>query len=315
MASGATAGDSLGQEIEDIMKSFYCSTTAKRNDIGLRVAVLALGGFAFSANGATAQLAASPAATWTVAQPMVAGVNLAENDSNPVASPLNESPASSSSFFEALPDAPSPQLHKLDTPPATPEQAQRVAPLYTTTIPAGYRAQPLTARNKVVLGLRDSYSLESLAAIALSAGYAHVTDGQPNYGVNSKAFAQRLGASAARETSQNIFTESIMAPLLHEDPRYYVKGPSYNPVKRTIYAITRPLVTRTDAGNRSVNGALLIGYAGAAALTPAYYPEGNRNFHDVASTFGGSIGGAAIGDFVSEFADDVLTALHLKRLP
>lgn len=226
---------------------------------------------------------------------------------------LPEGAASSS--VPSLPEAPTPQLHRLDAPPPTGQQAQHVAPLYTTSIPAGYRALPLTARDKVVLGLRDSYSLESLAAIALSAGYSHITDGQPNFGVDSKAFAQRLGSSAARETSQNIFTESVMAPLLHEDPRYYVKGPAFNPVKRTIYAITRPLVTRTDGGNTSVNGALLIGYAGAAALTPLYYPQSNRNFHDVASTFGGSIGGAAIGDFVSEFADDVLTALHLKRLP
>ena len=292
------------------MKYFYATMSAKRNDSGLRAAALILGGLAFCANGANAQAIAPKTDTPTKQFP-VQPLLLAETSDKAVELPVSGFTASSSS----LPDAPLPQLHKLDTPPATPEQAQRVAPLYTSVIPAGYRAQTLTARNKVVLGLRDSYSFESLAAIALSSAYAHVTDGQPNYGVNSKAFAQRLGASAARETSQNIFTESIMAPLLHEDPRYYVKGPTYNPVKRTLYAITRPLVTRTDAGNTSVNGALLIGYAGAAALTPAYYPQSNRNFHDVASTFGGSIGGAALGDFVSEFADDVLTAFHLKRLP
>lgn len=275
-----------------------------------RAAFFVFGGLAFAGTGAKAQLlSATPAYANQVGGSSLFAENSVTSNTSTGAS------VAESSSSPILPDAPVPQLHKLDTPPANATQAQHVAPLYTTTIPAGYHAQTLTARNKFVLGLRDSYSLESLAAIAISAGYSHVTDGQPNYGVNSKAFAQRLGASAARETSQNIFTESIMAPLLHEDSRYYVKGPGYNPVKRTLYAITRPLITRTDAGNTSVNGALLIGYAGAAALTPTYYPQSNRNFHDVASTFGGSIGGAALGDFVSEFADDVLTALHLKRLP
>ena len=223
--------------------------------------------------------------------------------------------ASSSSSESALPEAPQPQLHKLDTPPATPGTAQHVAPIYASVIPAGYRAQPQDTREKVIMGARDLYSLDSLAAIALSAGYEHVTDGEPNYGVNSKAFAQRLGAAAARETSQGVFTEMILAPLLHEDARYYVLGPSQNVVKRTFYAVTRPLITRSDSGRETVNGAQLLGYAGAAALTPLYYPQINRNFKNTAETYGASIGGAALGDFVSEFADDVLEALHLKRLP
>ncbi len=229
--------------------------------------------------------------------------------------PATSAPDSSSSLDASLPEAPLPQLHKLETPPATPETAQHVAPIGTSSIPAGYRAQPLNVHNKIVLGARDLYSVESLGAIVLSAAYAHVTDGQPNYGVNSKAFAQRLGAAAARETSQGVFTEIVLDPLFHEDPRYYVKGPSFNVVSRTIYAITRPVVTKTDSGRSTLNAALLIGYAGAAALTPLYYPQSNRNFHDVAATYGASLGGAALGAFVNEFADDVLTALHLKRLP
>ncbi len=223
--------------------------------------------------------------------------------------------SSSSSASSLLPDAPLPQLQRLNTPPSTPKQAQRVAPVYASTIPPGWRAQSLTTHGKVVLGLKDIYSFDSLGAIAFSAGYEHVRNGQPNYGSDSKAFGQRLGAAAARETSQNVFSEMLLAPVLREDSRYYVMEPAANPLKRALYAITRPLITRTDGGKSTVNGALLIGYAGAAALTPAYYPQVNRNFHDVAAVYGGSVGGAALGAFVNEFADDVLQAVHLKRAP
>ena len=214
-----------------------------------------------------------------------------------------------------LPEAPVPQPHKLDTPSTTPATAQHVAPVYDSIISAGFRSQRQTPRQQFIMGARDLYSFDNLSAIVLSAGYEHIANSEPNYGVRSKAFGQRVGAAAIRETSQGIFSEMLLAPLLHEDARYYVMGSSQNLVKRTFYAVTRPLVTRTNDGGSSINGAILIGYAGAAALTPTFYPQINRNFHDTIATYGASIGGAALGDFVSEFSDDVLEGLHLKRRP
>lgn len=278
----------------------------KRNR-SLRAAVTALGGLAVvcsaaaQAGGRETGLSSSEfAGVPTQAEPAV----LAE--------------ASAGSYSSSLPEAPVPQTRRRGTTPSasgasTSGRAAPTASLYTVNIPSGWRAQPLTARDKVILSARQLYSFENIASIAIVAGYTHIADGQPNYGVNSKAFAQRLGAAAVRESSQTVFAEMIMAPLLHEDPRYYVKGPSASFLKRSVYAATRPLITRTDAGNSTVNAALLIGYAGSAALTPAFYPPINRNFHDVAATFGGSIGGAALGYFVIEFTDDALTAFHLKR--
>ncbi len=301
------------------MMSIFPSFLGGRKPRGLSAGFLAIGGVcvAFSgaraqSSGATAGVLASQVNAASAATPLFSPEEAAMGTG---ASTDVAAPGSSSSLDASLPEAPLPQLHKLDTPPSA-ESAQRVAPLYTSTIPAGYRAQPLTAHDKMVIGFRDLYSWDSLGAIAFSAGYAHIANSQPNYGVDTAAFGQRLGAAAARETSQGVFTEIVLAPLLHEDPRYYVRGPEgANFFTRTFYSVTRPLVTRTDGGKRTVNGALLLGYLGAAALTPAYYPSSNRNFHDVASTYGESIGGAAVGGFVNEFADDVLTFLHLKRLP
>lgn len=205
----------------------------------------------------------------------------------------------------ALSDGPSPETRR----------AERAASLHMKYIPAGWSAkQPLPAKDKVLLGFRDLYSPLTLSGIVLSAGYSHLTDGQPNYGVNSEAFGKRLGASILRDSTEGIFTDAVFAPLLHEDPRYYVEGPDYGFLHRTLYSITRPLVTRTDSGHSSVNGAMLLGYASASALSYTYYPQINRNFHDTAATFGGGIGGAALGFFVSEFSADVLHKLHLGKL-
>jgi hypothetical protein len=44
-----------------------------------------------------------------------------------------------------------------------------------------------------------------------------------------------------------------------------------------------------------------------------YYPAKNTSFSGVAETFGGSLGGSALGFVVDEFIVDVLVDLHLKK--
>ncbi len=219
---------------------------------------------------------------------------------------------SSSSVAADLPEAPSPNIAGASNP-TQPGASAPVAEITAKFIPSGWRAQELTRRDKVNLGVRDLYTPESIIGYILPAGYSHLTNGQPNFGTNSGAFAQRLGATFARDVSQGVFKDVVLAPLLHEDPRYYVEGSSHGVVHRTLYAMTRPLITRNDQGGATINGSLLLGYAGAAALTGAYYPVSNRNLHDIASTYGGSIGGAALGCVFQEFTADFLAMMHVRH--
>ena len=191
--------------------------------------------------------------------------------------------------------------------------ATRVAPRSLKFILPGWNAQPLTAHDKVVLGLENTYTPFSFLGIIASAGYSHLSNGQPNYGTDRGAFGERLGATAIRDTSEAIFTDAVFSPLLHEDPRYYVEGAQHGLFHRLMYATTRPIITRTDSGRESINDALLLGYASAAAITYSYYPPINQNAKDTVATFGGALGGAAIGDVVNEFADEFLIKLHLKK--
>jgi hypothetical protein len=80
-----------------------------------------------------------------------------------------------------------------------------------------------------------------------------------------------------------------------------------------VYAGSRVFVTRNDNGKVTPNLALLGGNLAGSALTNAYYPQINQGFRQTASTFGGSIGGSAIGFLVSEFYDDALHFAHLKN--
>jgi hypothetical protein len=147
-------------------------------------------------------------------------------------------------------------------------------------------APRLDTADKILLGMRSSVSLFTAVGWVASAGYAQATDGPPNYGHQGKAFAQRLGAAAARDASEDIFTDAVLAPVLHEDPRYYVIGGGHNPAARGFYAISRVFVTRTDGGRQTLNLSLLGGNLAGAAMTQAYYPALNRGFNPVVKTFG-----------------------------
>lgn len=180
-------------------------------------------------------------------------------------------------------------------------------------IDPGQQAPRLTSGDKVRLGLRDAVSPFAAVGWMTSAAYSQAVDSSPNYGQGWGPFAQRFGATAARASTEGVFSDSLFAPIFHEDPRYYRLGPEHNVVRRTVYAVTRTIITRSDDGRATPNFALISGNAAGSILTNAYYPDRNRNVKDTFSTFGGSVGGSAIGFFVSEFLSDALGIVHLKK--
>lgn len=177
-------------------------------------------------------------------------------------------------------------------------------------IEAGQTAPQLTARETAVLGVKDSFSLVTIAGWFTSAGYDQLLNSSPNYGTDRGAFGERLGAAAICNSSEDLLSYSVMAPLLHEDPRYYRMGSGHNFFERLVYAGTRPIITRTNSGHSTPNLALILGNAEGSALTNAYYPQVNRGMEQTMETLGLSIGGSAIGDVLGEFYGDVVKAFH-----
>jgi hypothetical protein len=190
-----------------------------------------------------------------------------------------------------------------------------VAPRLRKFIPAGQRTLPLSRGDKILLGFRNIPTQEELVAVIADGLWEQLVNGAPNYGTDAGAFGERLGAAGIREASESLFTDATFAPILGEDPRYYVEGRNYSVVHRTLYALTRTLITRKDDGESSINGALLLGYASSAALTNAYYPGVNVSLGQTMRDYGGSLGGAAAGFVATEFQRDILHFLHLRRMP
>jgi hypothetical protein len=226
-----------------------------------------------------------------------------------------------------LPEAPEPQQHQDQTDPngkplvaatpgmVSPTTNMPMAPIYSRVIPAGMATPQIHKWDKIELAGRDLYSATSIASFVFSAGWSHLTNGQPNYGTNGGAFAQRVGAAAIRDSTQSFLSNGPFAVMFHQDPRYFAMGPGHSLVKRTWYSVTRAVITRDSTdGHAEFNTSLVLGQAAGTALNNLYYPQSNRNFHDNLASFGGSMGGAALGFAVDEFTSDLLRMVRLHHL-
>jgi hypothetical protein len=246
------------------------------------------------------------AAQEDLASDPVAGFNIAAGDRQDIP----DSPGFLFSSSSSPSDSPNPDSDSFD--PAT-QPAFKHASHLRLTVYQGEVAGPMTVSDKVKGGLKNSVSLFSITGWVASAGYEQLTNGSPNFGTDAGAFGQRLGFGAIHGISNSVFSNSLFAPIFHEDPRYYVMGRGHPFFKRLVYAATRVVITRTDTGHATPNFALFAGNAGGAALTETYYPAQNTTFSEVSRTFGTSIAGSAFGFIVDEFLIDALVDLHLKK--
>lgn len=268
------------------------------------------------------RLAAAP---WSVPKVVASSTEAALPDAPSAISSSSSAAETSSEQDQQTPREPQPNQPSKSAQPAEVERhwyglgngdADRASKMADTTdkyILPGQLAPKLTAGDKVELGLVHGVSAYSIAGWFVSAGYSHVINSRPNYGTDKGAFGERLGAAALRGYTEEVFSDSVMAPLLHQDPRYYKLGPSHNVAVRTAYAVSRVLVTRNDDGRLAPNYSLVAGNLMAASLTNAYYPQQDRGFKETAQTFGAAMGGAAFSYFASEFVSGALEAIHLKQ--
>ncbi len=209
-----------------------------------------------------------------------------------------------------LPDAPLPMVAGNDQKSRT---RTNTASPFAKTIDPGKVAQRLTVGDKVLLGLRSSVSPLAVTGWVAESLFSQARGGIPNYPGTLGGYGQRLGAEAARATSDTVLTDSVLSAALREDPRYYRMGEGHAALKREAYAIGRVLFTRTDGGRRTPNVALLVGDVAGASLTQLYYPHINRGVGDVARTYGDSLLGAAVGFSFREFWGDWLERVHDGR--
>jgi hypothetical protein len=189
-----------------------------------------------------------------------------------------------------------------------PDQDDRilgVLPNFLTVSDPQQAVEPLTPRQKFALVARQTYDPVTILSAAAGAGLSQAPDDDPKYGRGGIAYAQRFGAAITDLSTQNFFGGAVLASLLHEDPRYFREGPQYGFWNRIGYALSRVVVTRTDAGGDRFAYSNIIGMAMGIALSNAYYPDASVSGREVAQRFGTSLLSSAVFNILPEFWPDI----------
>lgn len=145
-------------------------------------------------------------------------------------------------------------------------------PNFLTLENAGQVA-PLTTKQKFAVVARGSFDYVQYPWYGFLSGISQWEDSEPGYGQGAEGYAKRFGTAFADGTIENFVTGAIFPSLLHQDPRYFQLGQG-SFVHRTFYAMSRNLITRTDAGRNQFNYSEVVGGGLSAAIsTYSYHPR------------------------------------------
>ncbi len=231
----------------------------------------------------------SPGITWSQTQ--------ATQPSNPPQQ--NQNPAS--------PTKPAPQDKKKKKDDTEGQQSKRmfwVVPNFGA-VNANTQLPPMTTRQKFVLASQDSvidYSSYTWAGIL--AGQAMLLNSDPELGHGAAGYGRYYWRTFTDGVSGTFFTEAIVPAITHEDPRYYTMGKG-GFFHRTVYAISRAFVTKTDSGGSAFNWSEVGGNALEAGLSNAYYPPQERGLSQTAVNFGTQMESAVLNHVFQEFWPDI----------
>ena len=177
-----------------------------------------------------------------------------------------------------------------------------VLPNYRTVQDTGHVA-PIPAKRKLWIASKDSFDYPIWLLAAGFAGMYQFENEEPSFGQGVKGYFKRYGTSFVDQSMGNMLTEGVFPSLLHEDPRYFRQGTG-GAWHRVGYALTRILVTRTDAGTKRFNYSELIGNSIAVGVSNSYYPD-DRTVGDNLQKLGMQLGTDAISNVMKEFWPDV----------
>ena len=180
-----------------------------------------------------------------------------------------------------------------------------VIPNYQTVTDPDKITPPLTPRQKFGFFLQETRDPFNVAAAAVSAGLSQWDNQTPKYGEGWGAYGERFGAAMGDFGTQNLFSDTVLACLLHQDPRYFRKGPEARAVRRALYAMSRMVVARQDSGRSAFNASGVFGMMLGIGASNLYYPSASRTGTVMATRVGTSVAGWAFGNVMSEFWPDI----------
>jgi hypothetical protein len=214
---------------------------------------------------------------------------------------------------QTMPDSRDPIEAVRSSSPISDDRILGVIPNFQTVTDPTKPYTPLRIRDKWKLFVKESVDPYTFTSAAFGAALSQIDNDDPRYGHGVKPYLQRFGAAQADFTTQNFFSDAILASLFHEDPRYFRKGPGTPVVKRIVYAMSRVVITRRDSGRDGFSFSGVMGMGMGIALSDAYYPPGSVGGGELESRVITSLTSSALGNLLPEFWPDIRAKIASHR--
>ncbi len=181
------------------------------------------------------------------------------------------------------------------------------------TLETTRKLPPLTVKQKFAVVTRGSFDYVQYPWYAFLAGLSQAENSEPGYGQGAEGYGKRYGAAFADGTIENYFTGAILPSVLHQDPRFYQSGHG-SFMHRVIYAASRNLITRTDAGNSQFNYSEVLGGGMAAFIsTYSYHPSADKTVANSCSVWATQYGYDTLTLVIKEFWPDIRRKFSRKK--
>jgi hypothetical protein len=217
-----------------------------------------------------------------------------------------------SSSNPPVPQAPSTTASSPNTP-NEPQQTKRILGIVPNfrAVSTTEKLPAQSVKEKFVTATKDSFDYSAIVIPAALAGYNLGTNQTPEFGTGGAGYGRYFWHSALDQTSENYFVEFIVPALTHQDTRFYTlrDGGFW---KKSVYAVSRVVITRNDKGNDTFNTSEVLGAAMSAGLSNAYYPARTRTASNTARNWGIDLGIDGLAFVVKEFWPDINHAMHKK---
>jgi hypothetical protein len=210
-----------------------------------------------------------------------------------------------------------------ETPPVLPpvpvvlplneQRIMMVIPDYQTVEDSSIPVAPMKASEKWHLAWKETIDPFNISTAAFTAAFSQRGNQTPKYGEGWPDYGKRFGAAVADFGTQNFFTAGVFAVLLHQDPRYFRKGPAARIPVRILYSLTRLAICRNDSGRNALNASNFLGMSLGIAASNVYYPSASRTGTIMAGRVETSMFGGVMGNLMSEFWPDLQHKFFRKK--
>ena len=197
-----------------------------------------------------------------------------------------------------------------------PKRILWVIPNYRS-VSANTQLPPLSLKNKFWLATQDSFDYSSFILAGALAGIGQARNSTPEFRQGAAGYGRYYWHSFADQAVGNYFTEAIVPAATRQDPRYYTLGHG-GFFRRTGYAVSRLLITKTDSGGRGFNFSEIIGNGAGAGVSDLYYPAAERTWTKTGQKWLTQVAVDGVFNILKEFWPDIDRAVfrgHYESRP